>query len=220
MWHSSAAKHSRPPRGRAAPRVAPGPGATVLALSLAAALAGAGCTAGVLDDDSEAPVVLVAGNLTTVSDPFGDILTSGGTIPEDSVSVALTSRLKNPNDLTQPALQDIIVERYEVTFERTDGGSAVPAGFQRAVNAKVVVTPNGQQNEFVTTVTVIVMPSTSKVQPPLSHLLSPGVEPGTGFINIQVRATIRFFGHTVAGEAVATQASVGINFADFGDTNT
>lgn len=185
---------------------------------LLVALVGGGCAAGDIDD-TPAPVILVVGDLTQTSDPFGDVLTSGGTIPEDTIEVELTARLKNPTDLTQPAMQDILVERYEVTFSRTDGGSAVPAGFQRGISARVRVTPHGQQSEFITTVDITLVPSTTKAQPPLSHLVSPGVEPGTGFINIQVTATIRFFGRTVAGESVAGQANVGINFANFADQN-
>lgn len=189
-----------------------------LPVALLFALTAAGCAAGNIDN-TPAPVVLVVGDLTPTSDPFGDVLTSGGTVPEDAIDVDFTARLKNPSDPTQPAVQDIVLERYEVTFARTDGGSAVPAGFQRAMNVRVRVTPHGQQNEFLTTASIVLVPSTIKSQPPLSHLISPGVEPGTGFINIQVTATIRFFGHTVAGEAVAGQASVGINFANFADNN-
>lgn len=200
-------------RARARRRLTP----LLAGLFLVAAMGG--CTAGP-HDDTPAPVILVVGNISQTSNPFGDILTSGGTIPDDSIQVDFTSRLKNPNDPTQPALQDIIIERYEVTFERTDGGTAVPKGFQRGVNARVRVTPHGQQNEFITTLDVTVMPSTNKAQPPISHLISPGVEPGTGYIHIQVRATIRFFGTTVSGQAVSAQATVGINFANFGDSNS
>ncbi len=191
----------------------------LLLLALTASVAAGGCTAGT-NDSTPGPVLLIVGNVSQTSDPFGDILTSGGTIPEDTVQVNFTARLKNPSDLTQPALQDIVLERYEVTFERTDGGTAVPAGFQRSMSARVRVTPHGQQNEFLTTVDVVVMPSTSKTQPPISHLISPGVEPGTGFVNIQVRATIRFFGTTVSGQAMSAETAVGINFADFGDSNS
>lgn len=189
-----------------------------LTACLLLAMASVGCAAGDIDN-TPAPVVLVVGDIITTSDPFGDILTTGGTIPEDSIEVEFTARLKNSSDLTQPTFQDIVLERYEVTFQRTDGGSAVPAGFQRALNARVRVTPHGQQNEVITVVSITLVPSTSKTQPPLSHLISPGIEPDTGFINIQVTATLRFFGRTVAGEQVAGQASIGINFANFADDN-
>lgn len=210
---------SRPPRNEASsPTSRPGPAPRlVVALFLSAVVVG--CTAGP-HDDSPAPVILVVGSVSQTSDPFGDVLTSGGTVPEDTLQVNFTARLKNPTDLTAPAMQDILIQRYEVTYERTDGGTAVPQGFQRSVNARVRITPHGQQNELLTTLDVTVVPSTSKTQPPISHLISPGVEPGTGFVNIQVRATIRFFGETVSGVPVSASASVGINFANFGDSNS
>lgn len=196
-------------------------GAGRIALGLLLALVAAGCSAGGgPHDDTPAPVILVPGNVTQNSDPFGDVLTSAGTIPADSITVEFAARLKNPDDLTQPALQDVIIERYEVTFERTDGGTAVPKGFQRATSARVQITPHGQQNELITSLDIVLVPSTTKSQPPISHLISPGVEPGTGFVNIQVMATVRFLGKTVAGEPVSAVVRVGINFADFADSNS
>jgi len=189
-------------------------------LLLLAVVAGpAACSAPGSIDNTQAPVILIAGNVAQVSDPFGDVLTSGGTIPDDSVTVRFTARLKQSSDNTAPALQEVVLDRYEVTFTRTDGGTAVPAGFQRAITAKVRLTPNNASQEVFTEVTVSVMPSTSKAQPPISFLISPGFEPDTGFVNIQCTATLRFFGHTIAGEKVSTTASIGINFANFGDSN-
>lgn len=179
-----------------------------------------GCTAPGGIDNTPAPVILVVGNISQQSDPFGDVITSGGTIPEDTIQVEFTARLKNGLDNTAPVLQEIIIQRYEVTFERTDGGVAVPAGFQRAINFRVRVTANNSQSDIITTVDLVLVPSTSKAQPPISHLVSPGFEPDTGFINIQVTATIRFFGRTLAGEAISATAKIGVNFANFGDTNS
>lgn len=192
--------------------------AALTALLLLATIA-AGCTAGP-HDDSPAPVVLVIGNINQTSDPFGDVISSGGTVLEDTIEVNFTARLKNPSDMTQPALQDVLINRYEVTFERTDGGTAVPAGFQRSTNTRVRITPHGQQSDLTTTLDVTIVPSTSKTQPPISHLIAPGFEPGTGFVNIQVRATLRFFGETVSGQPVSASATMSINFADYGDSNS
>ena len=65
---------------------------------------------------------------------------SSGSIPEDVVQVDFVARLKSSGDITTPTLQEIIVNRYEVTYTRTDGGTAVPAGFQRAMNATAAST--------------------------------------------------------------------------------
>lgn len=188
--------------------------------AVAVSLVLVGCSAPGDIDNTSSPVILVAGNLAEVSSPFGDVLTSGGTVPDDSVTIRFTARLKQASNNTAPALQEVILERYEVTFVRTDGGTAIPAGFQRAMNSKVRITPHNAAQEVFTEVTVSVMPSTGKIQPPISHLITPGFEPDTGFINIQCTATMRFFGTTISGEQVTATASVGINFANFGDSNS
>lgn len=176
-----------------------------------------GCSATGDLDNTTSPVALIVGNVQTLSDPFGDVMSASGSIPDDEVQVDLVARLKNATDITTPTLQEIIVERYEVTFSRTDGGTAVPAGFQRAINAKVQVTAHNQTTERITQIRIVLVPSTIKSQPPLSQLIAPGVESATGFVNIQATATVRFFGTTVAGDQVSATARIGIDFANFAD---
>lgn len=194
---------------------------TALLLLLAALMAG--CTAEGDIDNTDNNVVLVVGAITQSSDPFGDMLTSGKTFPPDTIDVEFSvfpkSQTPPPGTPTELDLQQVVIERYEVTFQRTDGGSAVPPGFERGINLVVRVTPIGQQPRTSTILGLELVPSTSKTQPPLSFLVDPGFEPSTGFVNIQVRATIRFFGRTLAGDPVSATATVGINFADFGDDN-
>lgn len=189
--------------------------AGLASLALLVALSGCGDT-GTLSSTS-APVTLIIKSITpnNASAPFGDVITDSGGLPEDQVTVNFISRMKNVSDLTQPSLQEIIIERYEVTFSRTDGGSAVPAGFSRAMNAAVRVTPHESVNEQITSVALVIVPSTHKAQPPLSFLISPGFEPSTGFLNLQTTATMTFFGKTVAGDPITVTGSIGINFADF-----
>lgn len=192
------------------------PGMTTCLL-LAAALAA--CTASESIRDTTAPVQLVAANVSQTSDPFGDVMSSSGIIPPDTVDVEFIARLKDGTDTSEPSFQDIVLQRYEVTFRRIDGGTAVPSGFQRGMNALVQITPNGQSTLNTTTVDLVLVPATVKSQPPVSHLIDPGFEPDTGFVNIQVMAEVRFFGETVAGDPVSTTIEVGIDFADFGDSN-
>ena len=162
---------------------------------------------------------LVVSTIDPISDPFGDVVTTSGTILEDTVRVDLVARLKNPSDTTAPTLQEILVDRYEVTFSRTDGGTAVPAGFTRGINQKVRITEHGSTTERITQFDMVLVPATIKTQPPLSHLVSPGLEPGTGYINIQATATIRFHGTTLSGDPVTATATVGVDFANFADGN-
>ena len=119
--------------------------------------------------------------------------------------------------MTAPALQDILLERYEVEYRRTDGGTAVPAGIQRAITAKVQITPHGVSEETITALTLTLTPASQKREPPLSHLISPGFEPDTGFVTIQADAIVTFYGRTVAGDQVAVTGQVAIQFANFAD---
>lgn len=196
-------------------------------LALVLPLAGMvlGCTAtGDVDDASNA-VLLILEEVLLVSDPFGDVLTSGGTILDDTVTVSFSAVLKAPittdSSVTIPDLQNIALERYEVTFTRTDGGTAVPPGFTRGISGLVRLTEPFSESAVLTTFAgIVVAPSTIKAQPPISFLISPGTEPGTNFANIQVDARIQFFGRTLAGDVVTVVGHIGINFADFGDTNS
>lgn len=207
----------RPRRGR---RRWWGRGALLLALALVAF----GCAAAGDIDDTENAVILVINSISQSSDPFGDVLTSSGGILPDTVDVELSAHLKTPTappgSPSEPVLQDVLIERYEVIFRRTDGGTDVPKGFQRGMSLRVRVTPPGESSLRTSTVEdLVVVPATTKSQPPISFLIDPGFEPSTGFVNIQVEATMRFFGRTLSGDRVSAVGSIGINFANFADEN-
>jgi hypothetical protein len=195
-----------------------------LALVLPAAGLIMGCSATGEVDNSVGNVILSIEEVLLVSDPWGDVLTSGGTILDDTASFSFAAVLKSPiaNDpsITRPDLQNIALERYEVTFTRTDGGTAVPPGFQRGVSGLVRLSEAGGEEIDLTTLnSLVVLPSTTKAQPPISFLISPGSEPSTNFTNIQLNARIQFFGKTLAGEPVTVVGNLGINLANYGDAN-
>ena len=183
-----------------------------------------GCSVAGDLDDNDNNVILVLDALLGTSDPFGDIITTGGTILDDTASATFSAHLKGPITTnptnTRPELQEVVIERYEVTFVRTDGGTAVPAGFTRALALRVRLTEAGSDELNDVTISLVIVPSTQKAQPPISFLISPGIEPGTNFTNIQVTANITFFCRTLAGDNVVVSGAIGINFADFGDTNS
>jgi len=166
-------------------------------------------------DDTRAPVSLILSSLAAVGNNFGDVIDDAGTVSDSQVTATFVARLKSSNNTTSPGLQEIVIERYEVTYARTDGGASLPAGMQRAMTAKVQITPNGVTTERTTVVTLTLTPGSQKLQPPLSHLISPGFEPDTGYPTITVDATISFFGHTIAGEQVSVQGAIAIQFANY-----
>lgn len=182
---------------------------------LAAVALVSSCTAPGDIDNTRAPVLLILSSLVGTGANFGDVISDSGVVFDSQVTASFVARLKNSGDVTAPELQEIVIERYEVTYARTDGGTSLPAGMQRAMTAKVQVTPNGVVTQRITQVTLTLVPGSQKLQPPLSHLISPGFEPDTGFPTITVDATIRFFGRTIAGEQVSVQGALAIQFANY-----
>jgi len=196
----------------------------LLAAVMALALLAFGCTAENDIDNTNNNVILVLDGLAPISDPFGDVITGTGTILDDTLSATFSAHLKAPIStnplIVIPALQEVVLERYEVTFTRTDGGTAVPAGFTRGIALRVRLTEEGADELVSSTITLVIVPSTQKAQPPISFLVSPGIEPDTNFTNIQVTANITFFGRTLAGNRVVVVGQIGINFANYGDSNS
>ncbi|MGD8328614.1 MAG: hypothetical protein PVJ49_04205 [Acidobacteriota bacterium] len=211
-----------PRAGRTVRDIASRLGKLALLVPLAALVVGCSATGDV--DNTDNNVILNIEDMQLVSDPFGDVLTIGGVILDDTISVDFSAVLKAPittnPTVTQPDLQSIALDRYEVTFTRTDGGTSVPAGFQRGIAGLVRLTePQAEEVVVLTVSNIVIVPSTTKSQPPISYLISPGIETGTNFTNIQVNARIEFFGHTLAGDPVSVVGNLGINLANYGDDN-
>ncbi len=218
------------PTSLAAPAVSPRRGrrpvawrlATSLALVLPLASTISGCSTDV--GDTAANVILSIDSVVLESDPWGDVITASGVILDDTVTVTLSAVLKAPvttnASAVTPEFQNIRLDHYEVTFTRTDGGTAVPPGFTRGIAGTVRISELGSEELNVLRLNLVLVPSTIKAQPPISFLISPGSEPGTNFTNIQVDARIQFFGSTVAGDPVTVVGNIGINFANFGDANS
>lgn len=188
------------------------------------AMVAIGCGAAGDIDDTENAVILVINEIVPAGDQehaFGDVVTSG-TILDDNIDVEFAATLKAttgpPGSPTVPTLQDVVIERYQVEFIRTDGGAVAPAGFQRGMNLRVQLSEPNQTTLNISSANLVVAPSTIKAQQPIAFLIDPGFEPGTGFVNVQVDARITFFGRTLSGDPVTATGSIGINFADFGDS--
>jgi hypothetical protein len=162
-------------------------------------------------EDTDAPVFLVVDSLSCASDPCGDVWNpSVGVLEPECANVAVSVEFKDPNE-TGSHLNDVILDRYRVTWSRTDGGTQAPQGFERVMNERVEA---GSSAEFDC---LTFLQAVQKDQPPLSWLLpwNGGYEPSTGFTTIGLRMTLQVFGRTLAGRQVYAQASQSIIFADW-----
>jgi len=189
-----------------------------VAVAVAAALAGASC--GDVARTGRSPVMLVIEEMGAASGGGGtfagfllsDVLTNGSTT-NDSGSVTLSVRLKNPGTATvattPSTLNSVTVTRYRVRFIRADGrntpGVDIPYGFDGGATATVPETGNAE-------VVFDLVRHQNKEEPPLRNLRG-----GGGASIISTIAEVTFYGQDLAGNDIEVTGMIQVNFADFAD---
>jgi hypothetical protein len=140
-----------------------------------------------------------------------DVQTGGGVF-EDPGRVQMRLALKDvgtPGNPTQPTTNNFItVNRYRVTFRRSDGrnqpGVDLPYGFDGAATFTVGLAP--------TSATFSIVRAQAKLEPPLMNMRGLG-----GAVAISTLADVTFFGRDQAGNEVSVTGTISINFADWAD---
>lgn len=181
-------------------------------MALISALTLAGCSADYVQVGN-APVQLIIASLTPNPLDSDTVISSGGVCP-DFATVAVANRAKNLN-VTVPAVpQAIIVNRYEVSYYRSDGranqGVDVPYSISGVLTASVDAATGG-----TVTIPIEVVRRQAKLEPPLIQL-----DPGGQALIVTMFAKITLYGQTIAGEAVTASSSMQIDMANFNDTLT
>ena len=134
------------------------------------------------------------------------------TIFEDLGQVQLRILLKdqgNPGATAGPsALNVITVNRYHVSYRRSDGrntpGVDVPYAFDGAVTATITNTP--------LQLTFTLVRIQAKMEAPLRAMQNSG-----GRIAISAIADVTFYGRDQAGNATSQTGSISVTFSDWGD---
>jgi hypothetical protein len=106
-------------------------------------------------------------------------------------------------------LNDVKLDRYQVSYLRTDGGKLVPPSFVRSTAQVITVTGGSQSlSDFVA------FETNAFNQAPFAALLpqngSKDPETGLGFVKLNIVLTV--FGQTLAGDRVQGSAAFPINF--------
>jgi hypothetical protein len=140
-----------------------------------------------------------------------DVEISNGGICPDVAKVTVANRAKNLN-VTVPAVpQAIIVNRYEVSYYRSDGranqGVDVPYSISGALTTSVDAATSGG-----VVIPIEVVRRQAKLEPPLIQLAPSGQA-----LIVTMFAKITLYGQTIAGENVSASASMQIDMANFGD---
>jgi hypothetical protein len=129
----------------------------------------------------------------------------------DDVTLGISNEAISPNATL--ALYDVLLEGYTVSFERTDGGSAVPSSFGSNFTQRIPITGFGNPPTVVAVEIRLLQPE-QKLLPPLSDLTSFGFEQSTGFAFIHTRATIEMFGRNLTGDRVDLKFPIRVTFCN------
>jgi hypothetical protein len=179
------------------------------AVALAMAVMLSGCGQPDYVTDSRASVLLLVQDINegAVLDSDVRLGADSNLICPDSVSVTLAVRNKNPN-LAGGVQGNVLVNRYEVRYTRSDGrsleGVDVPHTVQGGIATTVLV-------DGTTTFPIEVVRRQAKLEPPLSGI--------TGFDIVTMIAEVTILGETVSGDAVSATGRLQIDFANYGDDN-
>lgn len=183
-------------------------------MALLAALGLAGCTADYAKVGN-APVQLIIAGISP--NPMSSEVLLGGTICPDFATLAVANRSKNPGVTVPQVPQAIIVNRYEVSYYRSDGraqqGVDVPYSISGALTASFDAKTSGTDD-----VTIEVVRRQAKLEPPLIQLRTDGG--GGQALIVTMFAKVTLYGQTIAGQNVTASGNMQIDFADYVDTGS
>jgi hypothetical protein len=171
---------------------------TGIALASALALATA-CTN--KQGETESPVFI-----TVSMDQQPGFIDVGTVAPVQIDTITLESHLKNPDAPDTQGFADAQINRYTVTFHRTDGGTLVPPVQTFGAGILVPVEGSATLNNFP------VLAASAIQQSPFDQLLpfNGGIDRETGHDEIDTAFDITFFGTTVSGHRVQSETASGI----------
>jgi hypothetical protein len=180
-------------------------------MALVASLSG--CAANYTTENSS-PIIFAIVAVNEGSALSSDVLTDGAVVA-DKVPVVMAVRFKNLNIPTTPSVPSaIILERYEVSYRRSDGrgveGQDVP--FRISGNVTLAIDVTKDENSILS---LEVVRAQAKLEPPLRNLQ--GIAPGAlgGAFIVTMFADITLHARTISGQAVTAKGSLQIDFADY-----
>ena len=171
----------------------------------------AGCTPNYFNQGNSTRALLItgvnSGNVLT-----SDVRQSTNVCP-DSVVVRVENHAKNPNAPGAGFRDDIVIERYEVRYFRSDGRGVEGVDVPYSISGNLAFEVIGESDGALP---IEVVRRQAKLEPPLSQLVNNG-----GAFIVTMFAEITLHARTTTG--VATNSATGrlqIDFADFVGTDT
>lgn len=174
---------------------------SVAVLALAVTLAG--CS-GELTDNA-APVELIVTNTQNLQ--IIDFSDNDDPDCDDDIGTINMQVIAKRTDLTG-TMGQVRVTRYRVSYQRTDGGTLVPASFVRPLDTLIGV---GQTSGFSR---FLVLEPDAILQAPFAALLpqNGGRDPQTGRPIVKLDVIVEIFGETLAGDNVYDSTRFPLDF--------
>jgi hypothetical protein len=174
-------------------------------------LVGAGCTPSYFQNGNSTRALMLTG-LNDGNALESDVRT-GTNICPDTVKVRVENHAKNPTAPQAGFRDDIVVERYEVHYFRSDGrgveGVDVPYSISGNISFEI-------QGEAGLDFNLEVVRRQAKLEPPLSQLVN-----GGGAFIVTMFAEVTIHARTTTGVTTNTASGrMQIDFADFAGTET
>lgn len=170
-----------------------------------------------LEDESKSSTFLLVESMmgkdatgTAASFLQSDVIASTGTIYADIASATVRASYLDPAPILKPSpYSDVILDRYIVSYSRSDGrsrqGIDVPYSFEGALTQVIKVGATA-------TFSFIIVRDVSKMEPPLV-----GLATGIGEGVIEMTAKVEFYGHDLTDNKVTATGYLAIFFANYAD---
>ena len=170
-----------------------------------------------LEDESKSSTFLLVESMmgkdatgTAASFLQSDVIASTGTIYADIASATVRASYLDPAPILKPSpYSDVILDRYIVSYSRSDGrsrqGIDVPYSFEGALTQVIKVGATA-------TFSFIIVRDVSKMEPPLV-----GLATGMGDGVIEMTAKVEFYGHDLTDNKVTATGYLAIFFANYAD---
>jgi hypothetical protein len=155
---------------------------------------------------SSSPVELVVTNSQNLNRI--DLLPGAANCNQSIGTVNMQAIVKNQTTADN-RFNDVRITSYRISYVRTDGGKAVPAGFTRSIDS--LLTANGGSTSLSN---FLAFQPDSINQAPFAALLpvNGGRDPETGRPVVQMDVILEVFGQTLAGENVSGSTRFPLDF--------
>jgi hypothetical protein len=153
---------------------------------------------------SASPVALIVSNTMT----FHHIDVAGGTNCDQLWGTIQMQAIAKNSNSPVTTFNQVRISKYQVSYQRTDGGKLVPAPYVRTLDMLLDVGGAATGGKF------IVLSPDAFLQAPFAALYpnNGGVDPDTGRAFVQMDIIVEVFGQTLAGESVSGSTRFPMDF--------